>query len=111
MSTTTKRGVYFSGLSTILSLLSVFVTPVLVYINYSFVGSREAVEHLESTFGVAPIIYFALILGGISCGILGLVDRGRNRLGILLSILGLLIAVLSLILFGGYMFSLFDTAS
>ena len=104
-----KHGIYLSVLSTTLSLLSVLVTPILVYINYSLVGTPEPLERLETNFRFAPFIYFALILGGVSCGIFGFASRPRKRLAIFLSVSGLVVAVLSLIFFANYMVSLFGS--
>lgn len=81
-----KYGIQLSVLSATLSLLSFLVTPVLVYINYSLVGTLDPLESLETNFRFAPFVYFAFIIGGASCGILGLVSRPRKRLAIFLSV-------------------------
>lgn len=107
-----KRGSLWSALSIIFSLLSLVITPALVFVSYAIVGESKALGRVEvdpldivqSSLRLAPIIYSFLLLAGLICGILGALSKPRKRVTIFASASGIMIAVLSLLLFWRYMF-------
>ena len=101
-----------SVFSVLFSLLSLFVTPTLVFLNYSMLSAPDmSLERAEANIQFTPYVYFTFILGAVSCGIAGFARRPFNRTALVLSALGLVLTVLSLIFFSEYMLLLWNAKS
>ena len=104
-----NSGLVLSVFSVLFSLLSLFVTPTMVFLNYSMLNTPDmSLERAEENIQFAPYVYLAFILGAVSCGIAGFARRPFSRTVLVLSALGLMLTILSLIFFSEYMLLLWN---
>lgn len=96
-----------SSLSVIFAIASLLVVPIMVYINYSMLDKVDmSLERIEANLTFAPYIYLFLIICSISCGITGFVRSSYDRKVLVISSLGVVFTILSLLFFSQSMYSL-----
>ena len=90
------------------AFVSFFITPIMVYVNYSLLGDEEVIlKDVESNFQWAWVVYGSLILGSFLLGVISIYFAKKENKNIIYSFIGMTLSILSLSVFGGYYIGLF----
>ena len=80
----------------------------IVYLNYSLLGDKEVIlEDIESNFRWSWIIYGVLIVCTLAFGIKSIFLAKKENKNLLYAFIGIILAILSLSVFGDYYIKLF----
>ncbi len=98
--------IIFAIIAIVTALFSIAVVPIMVAINYSFVGEPSLLDTVEKNLEFIPYVYFFLIAVSLVLSVVVIFSKSRARLTGLIAVAALVVCVVSLVSYSPYVISL-----